>query len=122
MRARSAKGSNAVAGPFELWRLLWSTAISRGVESLAEAVPSAAELDRGRLASPVDLSSLTILRRIRIELPTMLMLERNAGVSGEAVPAVIVAPYAVHEASIADFAERHSLAQILVEGGSERVD
>jgi poly(3-hydroxyalkanoate) synthetase len=109
-----------VTDPFELWRLIWSTAISRGVESLAEAVPSAA-LDRGRHAAPVDLSSLTILRRIRIELPTMLLLERNVEAPVKALPVVIVAPYAVHEASIADFADGHSLAQVIVAGGSDRV-
>ena len=34
---------------------------------------------------------------------------------------LIVAPYAIHEASIADFAEGHSLARVLIEGGSESV-
>jgi poly(3-hydroxyalkanoate) synthetase len=107
--------------PFELWRLIWSTAISRGVESLAEAVPSAAAIERGRHAGAVDLSSLTTLGRIRIELPTMLLLERNADASAKANPVLIVAPYAVHEASIADFADRHSLAQVIVEGGLDGV-
>jgi poly(3-hydroxyalkanoate) synthetase len=110
-----------MADPFELWRLIWSTAISRGVESLAEAVPSAAAIERGHHVDAVDLSSLTTFGRIRIALPTMLLLERNAEASGKAIPVLIVAPYAVHEASIADFADRHSLAQVIVEGGSDRV-
>jgi poly(3-hydroxyalkanoate) synthetase len=107
--------------PFELWRLIWSTAISRGMESLAEVVPSAAAIERGRHADAPDLSSLTTLGRIRIELPTMLLLERNAEASAKVIPVLIVAPYAVHEASIADFADRHSVAQVIVEGGSDGV-
>ncbi len=110
-----------MADPFELWRLMWSSAISRGLDSLSDAVPSDAALDRGRRTDSIDLSSLTTLKRIRIELPTMLVLERNAQVPSKAIPVIIVAPYAVHEASIADFADRHSLAQVIVKGGSESV-
>jgi poly(3-hydroxyalkanoate) synthetase len=110
-----------MADPFELWRLMWSTAISRGLESLSEAVPNDAVLDRSRGAGSIDASSLTILKRVRIELPTMLLLERSAEASAEKNPVLIVAPYAVHEASIADFADRHSLAQVIVEGGSDCV-
>ncbi|MGH6798886.1 MAG: alpha/beta fold hydrolase, partial [Roseiarcus sp.] len=45
----------------------------------------------------------------------------NEPVVSKAGPVLIVAPYAVHEASIADFADRHSVAQILAEGGAELV-
>ena len=110
-----------MADPFELWRLTWSTAISRGLESLAEAAPSAAAVELGHQADTVDLSFLTTLGQIRIELPTMLLLERTEPVAAKAKPVLIVAPYAVHEASIADFADRHSVAQVLAEGGSEFV-
>jgi poly(3-hydroxyalkanoate) synthetase len=121
MRPPISQGSNAMADPFEVWRLIWSSAISRGLESLSEAVPGEAALDRDRHRGSIDLSSLSTLGRIRIELPTMLLLERNAQVPSTANPVLIVAPYAVHEASIADFADRHSAAQVIVEGGSERV-
>ena len=110
-----------MADPFELWRLMWSTAISRGLENLAEAAPNAGALERGRQASAVDLSSLATLRHIRIELPTMLLLERSEPVAAKAGPVLIVAPYAVHESSVADFADRHSVAQVLAAGGSEFV-
>jgi poly(3-hydroxyalkanoate) synthetase len=117
----TSEASNAMADPFEFWRLLWTSAISRGLESLSEAVPGEAVLDLGRRAGSVDLSALTTLGHIRLELATMLLVERNAQVPRTANPVLIVAPYAVHEASIADFADRHSLAQVLVEGGSERL-
>jgi poly(3-hydroxyalkanoate) synthetase len=110
-----------MADPFELWRLMWSTAISRGLESFAEAAPNAAALEGGHRADTIDLSCLTTLGRIRIELPTMLLLERNEPVAAKAEPVLIVAPYAVHEASVADFADRHSVAQAVAEGGSELV-
>jgi poly(3-hydroxyalkanoate) synthetase len=110
-----------MADPFELWRLMWSTAISRGLESLAEAAPNAAALEGGHRAGTIDLSCLTTLGRIRVELPTMLLLERNEPVAAKAEPVLIVAPYAIHEASIADFADRHSVAQVVAEGGSEFV-
>jgi poly(3-hydroxyalkanoate) synthetase len=109
-----------MADPFELWRRMWSTAISRGLETLAEAAPNAA-LERGHQAGAVDLSSLATLRQMRIALPTMLLLERNQPVASNAARVLIVAPYAVHEASVADFADRHSVAQIIAEGGSEFV-
>ena len=110
-----------MADPFELWRLMWLTAISRGLESLAEAAPNAAALEGGHQADTIDLSCLTTLGRIRVELPTMLLLERSEPVAAKAAPVLIVAPYAIHEASIADFADRHSVAQIVAEGGSEFV-
>jgi poly(3-hydroxyalkanoate) synthetase len=109
-----------MADPFELWRLIWSTAISRGLESLSEAVPGDAALDRGRRAGSIDATLLPTLQRIRIKLPTMLLLERDAE-PPTAKPVLIVAPFAVHEASIADFADRHSLARAIVEGGSDCV-
>jgi poly(3-hydroxyalkanoate) synthetase len=105
-----------MADPFELWRLMWSSAISRRLESLADTVPSDAAVDRGRHAA-----SLATLKRVRIDLPTMLLMERNVQARTKAPPLLIVAPYAIHEASIADFADGHSLAQVLIEGGSESV-
>lgn len=105
--------------PFELCRLMWSTAISRGLESLAEAVPGAGALESGRQADSIDFTPFTAFGRIRIELPTMLLLERKDEPQAKTMPVLIVAPYAVHDALIADFADRHSVAQILAEEGSD---
>jgi poly(3-hydroxyalkanoate) synthetase len=103
--------------PFELWRLLWSTAMSRGLEHLAEAFPTADLSDRCQ-ANSTDLSAFPTFDRVRIELPTMLLLERRQPARAQEVPVLIVAPYAVHDASIADFAEGHSLARVLADGGA----
>jgi len=104
-----------MADPFELWRLMWSSAVSSGLEQLAEAVPGAATAARRRAADAIDLSTLPTLGRVRIELATMLLLEEREASRAKVPPLVIVAPYAVHDASIADFAPGHSLAQTLAE-------
>ena len=48
----------------------------------------------------------------------MMVLEEREPAAPRKAPALIVAPFTVHEASIADFAEGHSLAQALAEAGS----
>ena len=48
----------------------------------------------------------------------MLLLEQRDEGPAQASPTLIVAPFAVHDASIADFAEGHSIAKALAEGGS----
>ena len=110
-----------MADPFELWRLMWSTAVSSGLEQLAEAVPGGATAARPRVAYPIDLSTFPTLGRVRIELATMVLLEQREPSRSKVPPLVIVAPYAVHDASIADFAPGHSLAQTLAEADAGSV-
>ena len=100
--------------PFELWLLAWQSAVSHGMEQFIEAIPGAAALPdwRGR-AEVVDLSALPVLGRVRTDLPTMLLLEQREPRQSQETPVLIVAPYAVHDASIGDFADSHSVAQIL---------
>ena len=111
-----------MADPFELWRLMWSTAVSSGLEQLAGAVPGAAAAARRRAADAIDLSTFPTLGRVRIELATMLLLEEREASRAKVPPLVIVAPYAVHDASIADFAPGHSLAQTLAEADAGSID
>jgi len=113
--------SKDMADPFELWRLMWSTAVSSGLEQLAEAVPGAATAARRRAADAIDLSTFPTLGRVRIQLATMLLLEQREASRAKVPPLVIVAPYAVHDASIADFAPGHSLAQTLAEADAGSV-
>ena len=101
--------------PFELWRLMWSTAVSSGLDQLAEAVPGGATAAGRRIADSIDLSAFPMVGRVRIELATMLLLEQREPSRAKVPPVVIVAPYAVHDASVADFAPGHSLAQTLAE-------
>jgi poly(3-hydroxyalkanoate) synthetase len=104
-----------MADLFELWRLMWSTAISRGLEQLAEAVPGIAGANPRPQPDAIGLSAFPTFGRIRIELATMLLLEQREQTEPHAPAVLIVAPYAVHDASIADFAPTHSVAEILSE-------
>jgi poly(3-hydroxyalkanoate) synthetase len=61
---------------------------------------------------------LPVFGRVRLDLATMQLLEEREPVARRTAAALIVAPFAVHEAAIADFAGGHSLAQALAEGGS----
>ena len=110
-----------MADPFELWRLMWSIAISSGLEQLAEAVPGAATAARPPVADAIELSAFPTLGRVRIELPTMALLEQREPSRAKLPPVLIVAPYAVHDASIADFTPGHSLAQTLAGAGASSV-
>ena len=104
-----------MADPFELWRFAWADSLSRGLERLADFIPGAAAHEDEQ---PANLSDLPVFGRIRLELPTMLLLEERQQAAPRTAAALIVAPFAVHQASIADFAEGHSLAQALTESGS----
>ena len=105
-----------MADPFDLWRILWSTAAAQGFERFADAVPGARLRPRPGRADAVDFSAFPLLGRVRIELATMWLLEPREPADSKGPPVLIVAPFAVHDASIADFAERHSLAQSLAAG------
>ena len=110
-----------MADPFEMWRLISSFAISSGLEQLAQAVPGAIGAARPRVADAINLSTLPTLGRVRIELATMVLLEQPEPSRSKVPPVVIVAPYAVHDASVADFAPGHSLAQTLAEADAGSV-
>ena len=105
--------TQAMVDPFELWRLAWASAVSRGFDRLADIIPGAAV--QGTSLVP---SALPVFGRVRLDLATMLLLEERELAVPRTATALIVAPFAVHEASIADFAEGHSLAQALAEGGA----
>ena len=103
--------------PVRIVALTWSTALSRGLERVAETILGTAALARRRQADAIDLSPFPVFGRVRIELATMLLLEPRALARAKGPPILIVGPYAVHDASIADFAEGYSLAQVLTEAG-----
>src|SRR6202521_2213201 len=57
--------------------------------------------------------------RVVLELPCMHL--REFGVGEHAVPTLICAPFALHRATIADFAPEHSLVRALRGAGLSRV-
>ncbi len=102
------------ADPFEFWRIAWAATLSGG----AEVFWGASSPPGPPRAAAIDPSALPVLGRVRVELATMWLLEEREPAPRRIPPTLIVAPYAVHEASIADFAPGHSLAQALVESGA----
>jgi poly(3-hydroxyalkanoate) synthetase len=61
----------------------------------------------------------TTANRVRLELPTMELRDFSTG--SEGVPALVCAPFALHGATIADFATGHSLVQTLAANGCRRI-
>jgi len=106
-----------MSDPFEVWRLAWSTAFSRHLELLGEVFAPHAAASPVQGPPAIDLSSFPTFRRVRLDLATMFLLESRRPAPA-ARPVVIVGPYAVHDAAIADFAEGHSLAEALAREGA----
>jgi poly(3-hydroxyalkanoate) synthetase len=96
---------------FELWRLAWSNVVARALHLFAEPFP-------GGGVSAAAPPAMPVFRRVRLELATMRLLEERRPAGPLPAQTVIVAPFAVHDASIADFAEGHSLARTLREAGA----
>lgn len=110
-------GAIAMADPLDLWRLMWSTAVSGALDHIAGSLPRPEAVAPPESAEPFDLSGFPIVGRVRLELATMRLLEQREPASPQASPILIVAPYAVHDAAIADLAEGHSIAQALARSG-----
>ena len=87
-----------VADLFEPWRF-WPAFLS-SFEAASGAPPSFATLDS-----------------VLLELPTMQVRVRAADRGRAGVPVLIVAPFALHDAAIADFAVGYSLAAVLDRAG-----
>jgi poly(3-hydroxybutyrate) depolymerase len=106
-----------MSDPFEVWRLACSTAFTRSLDLLGDVFAPYAALSPPQDSYAIDLSSFPTFQRVRLDLDTMFLLEPRRS-AASARPVVIVGPYAVHDAAIADFAEGHSLAGALTEEGA----
>ena len=110
-----------MADPFEFWRLIWQNAPVQTYSALVEAMAEGSCLAAQMFEFPVLDPSFLLLNQARLDLPTMVLREPADVLapvrSSDAVPTLIVAPFAVHDATIADFSEGHSLAQVLIDEG-----
>ena len=61
----------------------------------------------------------TTPNRVTLELPTLRLRDFSNGATGQA--ALICAPYALHGATIADFAPGHSIVEALRQAGLARL-
>ncbi|MDB5650248.1 MAG: hypothetical protein JWL62_1768, partial [Hyphomicrobiales bacterium] len=91
-----------MADPFEFWQSLW---------------PSAALGAPFFQTPPQQQPELATLDQVRVDLSTMWLRERSCRRDCAAVPTLIVAPFALHDSSIADFALGHSLAEAFTNAG-----
>src|SRR5690348_1366580 len=104
--------------PLNTSPLLWpiiaaataSDAVATYFNDLAHAVIDEPALPELSWATP---------NRIALELATVRLRDFSTGPSG--VPTLICAPFALHGATVADFAPGHSLVQTLRDAGLTRV-
>ncbi len=91
------------------------------LRAATEAVAEAARLATATYGTPVRPTrpSWATPNRVRLELSTMEL--RDFSTSAHGVPTLVCAPFALHSATLADFAPGHSLVQTLAGHGCPRV-
>ena len=111
------RAASRAAAPF-LWPLHVASAMS---ESAATALGWYSAIFSGAMESalPVPEPGWTTRNRVALTLPTMRLRDFSSGSDG--VPALICAPYALHGATIADFARGHSIVEALQTAGLSRI-
>jgi poly(3-hydroxyalkanoate) synthetase len=87
--------------------------------SVGEAIAASLAVPRAKPAGECQPAWVTP-HRVRLELGTMQLRDFSTGDSG--VATLICAPFALHGATIADFARGHSVVEALHEGGVGRID
>ena len=95
--------------PF-MWPALAAVSAS---EMLAALAQDFARLANGRAEMPRE-PTWTTPNRIALELPTMRLRDFSAG--GGDIATLICAPFALHDATLTDFAPEHSLVAALLDG------
>lgn len=99
-----------------IWPLCAAASISRATASAFDAVASALSEDKADMEEPPAWASSN---RILLELQSMQLRDFSSSAGGAAT--VICAPFALHRATIADFAPGHSLVETLREHSSQRI-
>jgi poly(3-hydroxybutyrate) depolymerase len=102
--------------PFDFWRMMWPSA-AQSLGHFAHAASAGAGLFQPARNQP----ELATLENVRLDLATMLLRDRGDDDRGAAMPTLIVAPFALHDSSIADFARGHSLAEAFAAAGLGQV-
>jgi poly(3-hydroxyalkanoate) synthetase len=108
--------------PFPSVAFMWPALLAASVSDAASAVAN--ELAQLAAAAEDAEPPLTAPRwasanEIALELPAMRLRDFSDGAAGP--PAVVCAPFALHGATIADFAPGHSLVSALRAAGRERL-
>lgn len=115
-----AEGSKS-SHPLSFAAFLWPALAAEGASELASAVASElAGLALGPSTEPVQREpEWATPNAVALELPSVRL--RNFSRAGDGTPSLICAPYALHGATVADFAPGHSLVGALQEAGLRRL-
>lgn len=117
----SAASENKSAGtpsPSFLWPLIAATSAAHMTASIFKFWGDLSSAEPQ--AEPVAIApEWATPNRVRLELPTMRLRDFSTGDAGQAT--LICAPFALHAATIADFAPGHSVIQSLSESGLARL-
>lgn len=99
------------------WPLAFAASMSRAAASSLDAMALAFAQGQAEPTSPE--SEWATPGIVRLELPSLRLRDVSSGPAGPAT--VICAPFALHRATVADFAPGHSLVEMLREAGSGRL-
>lgn len=111
--------SDKEANVFGLDLFLWP--LRAASEAAAAQAGGFARLMAAAYATPTRPAkpAWTTANRVRLDLPTMEL--RDFSTASHGVPTLVCAPFALHGATLADFAPGHSLVQTLTGNGCPRV-
>lgn len=102
---------------------IWLSFINASLSGMQGALETATRLVEPRAASlaptPEPPGRWTSRNRVVAELPTMRVLDFSTDAQGPG--AIVVAPYALHTATTADFARGHSVIEALLMAGITRI-
>ncbi len=104
------------AMPF-VWPLRFASAMNESASSLLNWY--AGLFDGARIDAQVAEPHWTTQNTIVLELPTLRLRDVSTGKTGQ--PTLICAPYALHGATIVDFARDHSIVEALQKAGLARL-
>lgn len=121
-RRRKKKSANSAQNAYSpdlfFWPLLVTASASEATASvLSEFAHRLVAEKAARQAQPEP--QWATENQIVLELSTMQLRDFSGGAAG--TPTVICAPFALHSATVADFASGHSLVETLRGGGIERI-
>lgn len=105
------------AASFLLWPLIAAASAS---EAMATQASDFARLMAGVGVEPERTApAWATPHRVRLDMPSLTLRDFSTGTTG--TPALVCAPFALHGATLADFAPGHSLVEALLGNGCPRV-
>lgn len=107
---------SSAAAPLFLWPLILGSEL---LASQAGAFARALAGSGGGPAAAPPKPGWTTANRVQLDLPTLELRDFSIAASG--MPTLVCAPFALHGATLADFAVGHSLVEVLLANGCPRL-